>query len=250
MGLILLQIILILLLNYTYGSNDKVELVDISSYVKSKNYSSITIAELISELDQRRINLMHENDDGTTLCHLFATYNYLNLIEYIVNNIDTNNVDDFVNKQDKYGDTCIHKACFNGNIDIVKFLKSHHANIMINTNVGVNPLHSASYKGYNDIVELLVKEYRVPINIKTLTEAAPLHYAVGQNNHKTVSLLLELGADVNVVNKDNITPTHISLKNKRFEIAKALIQKGAILDIKNKNGETALDYVGSEELDL
>ena len=248
MLLVVLQIVLLLVPNYTSYADDIVELVDITSYIKSKNSSSISTTELINELDRRHISLMHENDDGTTLCHLFATYNYLNLIEYTIDNINTNNVYDFINKQDKYGDTCIHKACFNGNIDIVKFLKFHQANVLINTKIGVNPLHSASYKGYNDIVELLVKDYKVPINIKTGSEAVPLHYAVGQNNHRTVSLLLELGADVNAVNKDNITAIHIALKNKRLQIAKALIQAGAKLDIKNNKGEIPLDYVNDDIL--
>ena len=247
--ILLLQLLLILLLNntivsYDNSNNDNKEVVDISTYIKSN--SNISILELQEELiKNNNLSLNHINDDGSTLLHVLATYNHLNLIQYIINNIDTTttNLYEYINKQDKYGDTCIHKACFNNFIDIVTFLKMNQADISITTNVGVSPLHSASYKGNDRIVELLVKEYQVPINIKTHSGAVPLHYAVGQGHLSTVILLGDLGANVDEVNKDNITALHIALKQKRIEIARSLIHTfGAKMDIKNNKGETAQDY--------
>lgn len=244
--MLLLQLLIILLLNYMTNSennndNNNNNIIDISTFIKSSN--TIDIVEFQNQLILRNMTIKYINDtDNNSLCHILATYNHLNLIEYIINNIDTN-ITEYINQEDTYGDTCFHKACFNDNINIAKYLKDNGANPLIGTKKGVNPLHSAAFKGHNRIVELLIKEYKVPINIKTTdSQAVPLHYAVGQKKHETVSLLIELGADVNAVNKDNITSLHIAVKNNMIDIAKILIKAGSTIGIKNVKGESVQDY--------
>ena len=251
---LLLSIVLInIIISFANNENSSNETCndaeDILTYInnKSKNNESISIIELESELVKRNIDILYENENKTTICHVAATNNYQNLIEYIVSKKDINIIE-FINIKDKYGDTCIHKACFNNNIEIVKLLKNNKADIFINTNVGVNPLHSTAYKGHNDIIRLLIKEYNIPINIKTNSGAVPLHYAVGQDHKPTVLLLLELGANVNEFNKDGISALHIALKNNRIEIAKLLVSFGALIELKNNEGKMPLDYVQDDKI--
>jgi ankyrin repeat protein len=242
----LLLLLLLLLLSITFiniiaNDND----IDILTYIDNK--STISILEFESELIKRNIDILYVNENKTSICHIAATNNHFNLIEYIISKKDLN-IKEYINIQDKYGDTCIHKACFNNNIEIVKLLKDNEADIFINTNVGVNPLHSSSYKGHDDIVNLLIKEYKVPINIKTNSEAVPLHYAIGQNHQSTALLLLKLGANVNEVNKDGVSSLHIAIKNNNIELAKILMSFGALVDIKNKEGIKPFDYINDESI--
>ena len=222
---------------------------------KAKKNESISILEFESELTKYNVDILYENENKTTICHVAAEaapeFNnniYLNLIEYIVSKKEESNIEEYINKQDNYGDTCVHRACFNGNIKIVRFLIEKGASVFINTNVGVNPLHSSAYKGHNEIVRYLITEHKVPINIETNSKGVPLHYAVGQNRDDIVLMLLELGANVNAVNKDGVSSLHIALKNNRTEIAKMLISNGAQFILKNKEGLKAIDYVKDNEI--
>ena len=67
------------------------------------------------------------------------------------------------------------------------------------------------------------------------------------NNAKIVSLLIEYGADVNVVDDSGISPLHILTKNNGFEMSEQiyaiinyLIKAGADLDVQDQDGHTPL----------
>lgn len=62
------------------------------------------------------------------------------------------------------------------------------------------------------------------------------------NSPKIVELLIEVGADINAVDKDGNTTLHRAMCFSNPEIAEILIKKGADLEIKNKLGETPLAY--------
>lgn len=56
-----------------------------------------------------------------------------------------------------------------------------------------------------------------------------------------MKILLEIGADVNIENKDNETALHIATIIGREEIVELLIKNGCELNRRDKNGKSALD---------
>jgi ankyrin repeat protein len=69
----------------------------------------------------------------------------------------------------------------------------------------------------------------------------PLHIAVGDSSStfKTVKLLLDYGAKVNVLNQDKNTPLHLAVRH-NIDTFKLLLDNGAFVNAKNKNGNTPL----------
>ena len=79
----------------------------------------------------------------------------------------------------------------------------------------------------------------------------PLHvvaeggdYDSGDDNDAVVArLLLERGADVNVLNDENQTPLHLACYFGRVKLVQILLDAGANVDMKNDQGQTALHVV-------
>lgn len=71
-------------------------------------------------------------------------------------------------------------------------------------------------------------------------ECRPLHVAVVNDCPKVVSFLIQLGADLNIKNRDNITPMHTAVSCNRVEIIALLMKHGVELDVKDRNNETPL----------
>lgn len=63
-----------------------------------------------------------------------------------------------VNELDRFGQTALHIACYEGHIDIVRILIRKMANLNVQDKNGWSPLHSAASVGHLEICELLIIE--------------------------------------------------------------------------------------------
>jgi ankyrin repeat protein len=75
--------------------------------------------------------------------------------------------------------------------------------------------------------------------------STPLHCAVWKGQREAVSLLLELGAEVNAHNNNDhwgTTPLHAAAHANETAIAEKLIAHGADLKAKDMEGRTPLDH--------
>ena len=75
----------------------------------------------------------------------------------------------------------------------------------------------------------------------------PLHYAIGLAGIEMVEMLIEYGADVNVVSQygaanNGETPLHLAINEEKWEIVQLLIEKGANVNIPDNDGQTPLFY--------
>lgn len=64
-------------------------------------------------------------------------------------------------------------------------------------------------------------------NFDTQKDFNPLLYAIFNNKNKYVKILIALGANVNILNKDNIFPLYDACKVNNIDIASLLIEQGA-----------------------
>ena len=98
-------------------------------------------------------------------------------------------------------------------------------------------------KMFNDILENVSLPYSFFDNYNqnsiNSTVRNPLIYSINSCLTKVVEILIQKGADVNLVIKDN-TPLYHALQIQHLNIIKILINNGAEVNRLNKNGETYL----------
>ncbi len=166
------------------------------------------------------------------------------------------------NTSNAEGQTQLHIATNQGDIDIVKALIANGANINAVTNFWHTPLHYAVNRGIFEVVKILL-ENGAKVNALSNFDYAPLHYAANHGRFKIAELLIEKGAGINIQNTFGHTPLHCTANHPktqincdtcgngryvfcrgiygRIEIAGLLIDKGAKPYLEDEDGFTALE---------
>ncbi|KAL2098803.1 hypothetical protein ACEWY4_005283 [Coilia grayii] len=114
------------------------------------------------------------------------------------------------NRRNEKGETCLHRACIDGNLRQVQLLLEQG-----------HPVNPRDYCGWT-----------------------PLHEASNHGHEEIVCVLLERGADINDPGGpmcDGVTPLHDALSCGHFAVARLLVEKGASVKVRNGKGETPLD---------
>jgi uncharacterized protein len=94
---------------------------------------------------------------------------------------------------------------------------------------GFTPLHLAAFFGQDDTARLLL-EHGADANVVARNESlrvAPLHSAAAGGHAAIVRRLLEAGADPNARQPGGFTPLHSAAQNGDRESAEALLERGA-----------------------
>jgi ankyrin repeat protein len=149
-----------------------------------------------------------------------ASENYIPMIEHALNN----GAD--INFQDAQGDTALHIATNNYNVESTDYLLKHGARTDSKNNEGNTPLHCAlrsSLFGFRihetnhkkNIVKMLL-QHKAPVNSKNNQDQTPLERAIVLRDKNIVMWLLQHGA--NLSNKELL----LSLELRLTLIAKLL----------------------------
>jgi ankyrin repeat protein len=110
-----------------------------------------------------------------------------------------------VDYKGRAGFTPLNAAARQGNLEVVKYLVEHGADIdKSDNNRDKTPLLAASFKGHFDIVKYLV-EKGAKVNAQSINGFTPLHDAAYVGNFEIVKYLIEHGADVRIRNQHNQT---------------------------------------------
>ena len=119
-----------------------------------------------------------------------------------------------VSSYSEHGFTALGMACHFGNEDVVRYLLLKGANPDQSSSNGyqVNPLFTAISSGFDGIAKLLI----------------------------------EAGAEVNVMQAGNLTPLHAAAEKGNIEMLISLLENGASVAIKSDNGETAADLAAAK----
>lgn len=107
---------------------------------------------------------------------------------------------------------------------------------------GFTGLGLAAYFGQEDITRyLLLKGADPNIASQNGYHIYPIHSAVAADHNTIVKMLLEAGADVNVVQAKGVTPLHSAAHNGNIELLILLLEAGADVKAKMEDGRTASD---------
>ena len=126
-----------------------------------------------------------------------------------------------------------------GDIKRLKSTLGYVRNINFVDGTGAIALHNASFRGYSDIVQLLLTN---GASIEAVDEDidTPLHLAAWNGHIRTVELLLSKGASTKVVNKYKSTPLHGAAWNGHTSTVELLLSKGASVEAVDKGNYTPL----------
>ncbi|MFH0898015.1 MAG: ankyrin repeat domain-containing protein [bacterium] len=156
-----------------------------------------------------------------------------------------------VNFVDQTGKTLLHHACWQGNVDAVKFLLGKAARVNAQEiEKGATPLHLASLGGptkkinvaaeerYLDVIKQLLNK-KAQINTKTKDGMTALHNASGKGLKKIVTFLIEKGALIDAQDDRGRSALHYASAMGHEGVAYYLVEKGANPELKDKGGKTA-----------
>ena len=166
-----------------------------------------------------------------------------------------------INEKGNYGYTPLATAARSGNLEIVRLLAEHGA--AIDGKKGDDdrtPLMEASANGHVETAKYLIsKGADVNVRRKGLTplltacDHFSVHFGSVEDKGKTVYLLLENGADVNVQDeswlKSGMTPLMFAVAQGDAALVQAILAKGAKPEVKNSKGDTALILAKKEGLE-
>lgn len=166
--------------------------------LKSRNPSiSLFLSRGLNEnSDTKSENHLSIVEYGTKKCNETSIntsdsrkFDILNVIKLFLDNGAS------VNIQNKLGNTLLHLAVENQNMEVVKLLLSNDkSNINMANENGIVPLHQAICSGQNmDLIRLLVEE-GADVNFRNKTGKTPFQLASETGNLDIVGLLLEKGA--------------------------------------------------------
>lgn len=148
------------------------------------------------------------------------------------------------------GESAIHLAVSNENLDLVKLLANAGADLnYISKKYNYTPLLLAIHIGAsNSVIETLL-ELGADISLETDLGYTPLMYACRYRSLPFIRLLVESGADVDGSNSSLETPLMVSLLSDRednLEVIKYLIWIGADVSTVDDNQNSVLMYLATE----
>lgn len=114
--------------------------------------------------------------------------------------------------------------------------------------VGDGPLHLAAAGYRTEIVRALVSAGADPNDASNHRWSTPLHYAAdgyingpawdAKRQVNTVRCLIDLGADINIQDKNGATPLHRAVRTRCAAAVECLLQAGCDPQLKNNSGST------------
>lgn len=143
-------------------------------------------------------------------------------------------------------ETELYRAVINHDIDEVRTILYRDIS-QINVgdeDLGSTPLHAASYDGQAHICELLL-EYGANVDVLDINGCTPLRKAVQQGHEEVVKILLAHGANVEIPNHSGWTPIYTSTAGYSMgtNIWKVLLDHGARLDLNSALRLGQFEYV-------
>ena len=169
-------------------------------------------------IDKINLDIKLDSPPGEKLIHLASRLGKTKIVEALIDR-GLN-----INELTQEGKTPLHTAIVMNREETIKLLIDRGANLDAKTIDGKTPLHLASESGNLSLVKKLI-EAHADINSKTLEGDTPLHLAlkIGQSSdinpeyreyianrrREMVQLLLKMGANPHVTNKDDISASTI-----------------------------------------
>lgn len=142
----------------------------------------------------------------------------------------------------------IHEACATGLTEQVKMMLEHKPQVIDEISAhGFTPLGIATHFDKEDIVRILLMHHADPnISSQNGYNSYPLHAALNNNNDVISKMLIEAGAEVNVVQSGRISPLHLAAQHGNIELIIILLEQGADVSARTEFNLSAADLAAEK----
>ncbi|XP_035209212.1 nuclear factor NF-kappa-B p105 subunit-like [Stegodyphus dumicola] len=171
-----------------------------------------------------------QDDHGNSLLHIAVSSQNVNLkiIQHLLNVIS----EDVVNLKNKCKETALHLAVKLNKEKVLKLLLQKGGDPNIPNQDGNNCLHIAAKSDFvlcmKELLHATKCSYFHALNAHNYEGLAPLHVAVMNESLKCVDLLLQAGANVNIIEKKGgQTPLHMAVQT-QISVIQLLLKKPEI----------------------
>jgi hypothetical protein len=195
------------------------------------------------------VRAQHPVTGMTRLIHAAKTNNMKSL-EKVIKHLA---ISSRLNLQDANGKTALYWACENKHLKVLKCLLDAKAMPDIPDKTGISALTIAVKRDSVNIVQLLCKNsklfndtHRIDFNRCSLHKTTPLMISSARGNYKISRILINQGADVNVVERYGRSALSIASEYNHNEIVKLLCLNGANIDQLDNDSNTPLMYAASD----
>lgn len=162
-----------------------------------------------------------DRDDRTSL-HVAALNGHTDVVEFLLMEAGAS-----PNMLDKNDQTALHFACIGGYLDVCGKLIEQKAYVEVDTLSNLQPLHFAALSGHTSIARLLI-QHGADINCLCAEDLqSPLHCAASRGHKEMVALLVAKGAEVDIRNASNATPLHHAAMNNHIRVVERLLEAHA-----------------------
>ncbi|XP_050088473.1 ankyrin repeat domain-containing protein 12 [Anopheles aquasalis] len=167
------------------------------------------------------------DSNGCTALHYAVTLGHADATSLLLK------LDADPNRQDRKGRTPAHCGCAKGQMETVKILHAKRGNLWLRNAKGDLPVHDAACSGRRQLVQWLLQMKPKHINTTSNDGRTLLHIAAGHDNVDMCKLLLELGADINLLYRPtsksaSLTPLDYALAKGYRSTAKYLQMQGGL----------------------
>ncbi len=145
----------------------------------------------------------------------------------------------YINRVDAQGKTSLHSAVDQGQVEVVKWLLDHRADVAAKDADGRTPLDWAVRKNDTNSIKILVA-HNANVKGKNAAGYTPLHYATQENCVDAVTTLLDHGANIEAQGEDGFTPLHYAAEAGNEAMIRLLLRRGAGINAKDEWGHTPL----------
>mmetsp|Transcript_17724 Transcript_17724/g.50213 ORF Transcript_17724/g.50213 Transcript_17724/m.50213 type:complete len:240 (+) Transcript_17724:109-828(+) len=137
------------------------------------------------------------------------------------------------NEKDAYGNTALHRACRDGDLDKVKYLvEVVDVDVNIENNEEQTPLHHAVCNKHPEVAKYLLNVDGINLTAENEHGDTALHLAARSGCLASVQLLIKKDKGINPGNTKGVTPLDYAVRYNHPEVAEYLKRKG---DKRKKN---------------
>ena len=115
-----------------------------------------------------------------------------------------------VDSRDSYGRTALFYAAIKGNESFIKLLLQAGAQVSLGSNLSKTPLMAAVHNNHYESARLLLVTQKAQVNTQDHSGWSALFYAVWNSNPQMANLLLEFGADTDLIDTSGLNVDQVA----------------------------------------